>query len=111
VKVLFNGGMPCTATAFESSIFGVIFMVSCVCQFAMMIPINIFLLYKSFKVLHDRRGDMSEKTARMHRNLLLSLVAQMIVPFATLFLPFSICAVFVAFEVENVACECPFLVA
>ena len=103
--------MPCTATAFESSIFGVIFMVSCVCQFAMMIPINIFLLYKSFKVLHDRRGDMSEKTARMHRNLLLSLVAQMIVPFATLFLPFSICAVFVAFEVENVACECPFLVA
>ncbi|KAI1709699.1 serpentine type 7TM GPCR chemoreceptor srh domain-containing protein [Ditylenchus destructor] len=92
----------CAVVAFEANNWALAFMISCALQFSFNIPVNLALLYGSFHTLHKRQAEMSAKTAKMHRQLLRSLIWQMLVPFCTLLVPFSIMSVLVLLQVENV---------
>ncbi|KAI1717490.1 serpentine type 7TM GPCR chemoreceptor srh domain-containing protein [Ditylenchus destructor] len=92
----------CAVVAFEANNWALAFMISCALQFSFNIPVNLALLYASFHTLHKRQAEMSAKTAKMHRQLLRSLIWQMLVPFCTLLVPFSIMSVLVLLQVENV---------
>ncbi|KAE9556274.1 hypothetical protein FO519_000457 [Halicephalobus sp. NKZ332] len=92
----------CTATAFETSPFAFYFMFLCCIQFGLTVPIAAFLISKCFKTLKDQKIFMTEKTFRLHKQLILSLIFQLIVPFSTLFIPFTLMATFVFLEVSNI---------
>ena len=77
----------------------------CCVQFGLTIPLAGFLIYTCLKTLQSQRNFMSEKTFRLHKQLILSLVLQLIVPFSTLFIPFTLMAALVFFEVSNITCK------
>lgn len=56
-------------------------MVSCMLQFGLVIPINGIVLYLSFNSLNAQKTELSEKTIKMHRQLLYSLLFQVKINF------------------------------
>ncbi|KAH7726523.1 Protein SRI-1 [Aphelenchoides avenae] len=95
-------GQSCCAAAFDASPFSMAFMVVCAIQFALCLPIPSVILYMCHKVLKNSESQLTEKTKRMHRELLFSLIFQLLVPFSTLIVPFLICSIFILFEVNHV---------
>lgn len=91
---------PCSAAAFESSSWSFPFIVSQTLQFFGGVPASILFLSLSYKALDAQKDSMSAKTAQMHRQMLKALILQLIVPFCTLFVPFTLLAYFVMMEAE-----------
>ena len=73
-------------------------MFICVVDFAAGVPIISFLIIKSFKSLRAQQHIMSTKTYKMHRQLLISLIFQLLVPLISLFGPFMIASSFIFLE-------------
>ncbi|KAI1702074.1 serpentine type 7TM GPCR chemoreceptor srh domain-containing protein [Ditylenchus destructor] len=100
-------GHSCAASSFDASPFTKFFLFVGMCQFATTTFINLWLLHAAYNCLKYVKLTMSERTAKMHRQLLKSLIFQMTIPFCTLFIPFVSLAFFALVEVENI--ECMFL--
>ncbi|KAI1709758.1 serpentine type 7TM GPCR chemoreceptor srh domain-containing protein [Ditylenchus destructor] len=95
-------GHSCAASSFDASPFTKFFLFVGMCQFATTTFINLWLLHAASRCLKNVRTTMSERTAKMHRQLLKSLIFQMTIPFCTLFIPFVSLAFFALVEVENI---------
>ncbi|KAE9548518.1 hypothetical protein FO519_008274 [Halicephalobus sp. NKZ332] len=96
-------GKSCASVAFEASPYTFYFMSLCCIQFGFTIPLAGVLISKCYKTLQSQRIYMTEKTFKLQKQLILSLIFQLIVPFATLFIPFTLMALFVFLEVSNIA--------
>uniref|UniRef100_A0A914PE56 G protein-coupled receptor n=1 Tax=Panagrolaimus davidi TaxID=227884 RepID=A0A914PE56_9BILA len=80
-------------------------MISLIVAFAIGAPAVIFLAYNSFSILNEQKSVMSEKTYRMHRQLLITLIFQLLVPTITLFAPYSIVTAFIIAGAEDFGCN------
>ena len=80
-------------------------MFVCVFDFAAGIPVVTFLIVKSFKILNAQQSIMSAKTYRMHRQLLISLIFQLLVPLISLFGPFIFISICVFMELSLPGCK------
>ncbi|KAH7720953.1 7TM GPCR protein, partial [Aphelenchoides avenae] len=87
----------CTAISFEASPLALAFIVLLSLQYAAITPTALTLMVLSFTAL-KRQKNMSRKTLRMHRQLLISLIFQVTVPFCTIFAPSTLIAVLIMFE-------------
>ncbi|KAE9545898.1 hypothetical protein FO519_010890, partial [Halicephalobus sp. NKZ332] len=98
-------GKGCAAIHYYVTPWPHYFMLCCVIDFGAGVPIVTTLVVKSFRSLRSQQSIMSPKTYRMHRQLLISLIFQLLVPLFSLFGPFIITAILVLFEVETPTCE------
>lgn len=71
-------GNSCGITSFEGSSVAIFFMLVCIIQFALPIPAVLTIFYMSNRVLDSQKHHMTEKTIQMHRQLLKSLLLQVI---------------------------------
>uniref|UniRef100_A0A914P2M7 G protein-coupled receptor n=1 Tax=Panagrolaimus davidi TaxID=227884 RepID=A0A914P2M7_9BILA len=97
----FYTDISCSASHLEVSSFTLLFMISLIVAFAIGAPAVIFLAYNSFSILNEQKSVMSEKTYRMHRQLLITLIFQLLVPTITLFAPYSIVTAFIIAGAED----------
>ncbi|KAE9545904.1 hypothetical protein FO519_010884, partial [Halicephalobus sp. NKZ332] len=86
-------GKGCAAIHYYVTPWPTYFMLCCVIDFVAGVPIVTTLVVKSFRSLKSQQSIMSAKTYRMHRQLLISLVFQLLVPLFSLFGPFIITAI------------------
>uniref|UniRef100_A0A914NZ98 Uncharacterized protein n=1 Tax=Panagrolaimus davidi TaxID=227884 RepID=A0A914NZ98_9BILA len=91
----------CSALSFEVTYFSYAFLVSCVIQFTLIIPAACWLIWKCFNTLMNKRQLMSMRTYRMHYQLLVTLVCQLLVPLSTLILPNTFNALVTLFEIQG----------
>ncbi|KAE9555314.1 hypothetical protein FO519_001473 [Halicephalobus sp. NKZ332] len=97
----FHQGEACSALSFHVTKFPYFFLVGCVVQFTAIVPASSFLILKCFTTLNVKRHFMSSKTYKMHKQLLVTLVFQLLVPLVTLILPNTFNACVTLFEIEG----------
>uniref|UniRef100_A0A914QJU9 Uncharacterized protein n=1 Tax=Panagrolaimus davidi TaxID=227884 RepID=A0A914QJU9_9BILA len=95
-------GQGCCAMHFSVSHWPYYFLLSCVICFTIGLPIVFYLAYRTFSYLHNQKQTMSSKTYKMHQQLLYSLIFQLVIPTATIFIPFTSLAVFLIIQADNV---------
>lgn len=72
-------------------------------SFTITIPIIFILVIKSQNILRKERGKMTNRTYQMHKELLKTLIFQVLVPTCTLSGPFITAVALIAFGVEEIA--------
>ena len=97
----FHQDYACSALSFNVTRFPYFFLVGCVVQFTAIVPASSFLILKCFTTLNSKKNLMSAKTYRMHRQLLVTLVFQLLVPLVTLILPNTFNACVTLFEIQG----------
>lgn len=95
----FFGGVPASilflSLSYKVHFFSFISLYSCILMWCFVI-----LAFLFEQALDAQKDSMSAKTAQMHRQMLKALILQLIVPFCTLFVPFTLLAYFVMMEAE-----------
>ncbi|KAE9548173.1 hypothetical protein FO519_008613, partial [Halicephalobus sp. NKZ332] len=92
----------CYSTSFSVSKVSYVFITVCCLQYFTFVPVISTLAYFCHRSLKVSREKMSPKTFRMHRELIFSLLFQIAAPMITLFIPYSVMAAMIIFQVDNV---------
>ena len=96
--------MACTTVSTDIGFpYNYLFLIFINSEFALPIPFILILIYKTRVSLERQKENMNEKTYLMHKDLLKILIFQLIIPGATLFIPFTITVALTIFDVNSVA--------
>uniref|UniRef100_A0A914YV90 Uncharacterized protein n=1 Tax=Panagrolaimus superbus TaxID=310955 RepID=A0A914YV90_9BILA len=93
----------CSSIHFYTTPFATLFMICLTLSFLLTVPLIVVLLVKSFTSLNHQKQYMSQKTYKIHRQLLISIVFQTAVPILTLFAPYSFAFCLLLTGMENVS--------
>lgn len=96
--------MACAAVSLDVGFpYNYLFLGILLFSFFLTTPFIIVIVYKTKALLENQKSMMTQKTYTMHKELLRTLIFQLIVPGITLLIPYLVTACFVIMEMEAVA--------
>uniref|UniRef100_A0AC35F049 G-protein coupled receptors family 1 profile domain-containing protein n=1 Tax=Panagrolaimus sp. PS1159 TaxID=55785 RepID=A0AC35F049_9BILA len=95
--------LGCSVTHFADSFTKNILLPMAAILFTSGMPIIFFLVCKSFIALKRARSFMTFRTYEMHRQLLLSLIFQLLIPSASIFIPSAVMIFLLAINIQDIS--------